>query len=263
MKKSLGQNFLIDVNIIKKIINKIDLTDKHVLEIGPGDGAHTNEIIKKKPKSLILIEKDNSFSTNLKSKHSNNEKIKIYNLDVLKFNFEEIIKKNTIILGNLPYNISSQILARIIKFSKWPPKYSDLVLMFQKEMADRIVGAFGTKNYGRISILRKYRLNIIDTFGVTPNCFFPKPKVFSTVIHFKPKIKQNVNIKDIKNLEKITNIFFSTKRKMINKNIRKIFNSDNKMKLIKNINLKNRPSELKPEKYYEITKLFEKLNSFY
>jgi len=257
-KKSLGQNYLIDLNIVKKIINLTKIYNKNILEIGPGKGALTEQILKNKPKSLILIEKDNILSKELKLKYQNNKKIIIYNKDVLKFNFEEKLKDNSIIFGNLPYNISSQILAKIIKFKKYPPKYSALIFMFQKEMAERITGKFSTSKYGRLSILTNYRLKVLNKFNVSPNCFFPKPKIDSTILYLKPNEKISNKIKNIENLEKITNILFSNKRKMINKNMKKIFNK-NQLDSIKNLNLKSRPSDLKPEKYYEITELFEKL----
>ena len=258
-KKSLGQNFLIDLNIIKKIINLTEIRGRDVLEIGPGKGALTEYILEKKPKSLTLIEKDNLLSDALKIKYKKNKVVKIYNNDVLKFNFENKLKKKTIIFGNLPYNIASQILVSIIRLEKFPPKYTSLIFMFQKEMADRVVGKYGTKKYGRLSILSNYRLKVINKFNVSPNCFFPKPKVDSTVLYFEPQNKIYVKIKKIKNLEKITNILFSNRRKMINKNIRKIFKKKDFIKLIKNLNLNSRPSELMPEKYYEITKLYEQM----
>jgi len=255
-KKSLGQNYLIDLNIIKKIINLTKIYNKDILEIGPGKGALTEQILENKPKSLILIEKDNILSRELKSKYQNNKKITVYNKDILKFNFEEKLKNNSIIFGNLPYNISSQILAKIIKFKKYPPKYSALIFMFQKEMAERIIGKFSTSKYGRLSILTSYRLKVLNRFNVSPNCFFPKPKIDSTVLYFKPNKKMPNKIKNIENLEKITNILFSNKRKMINKNMKKIFNK-NQLDSIKDLNLKSRPSDLTPEKYYEITEIFE------
>ncbi len=257
-KKSLGQNFLIDSNIVKKIIKLTSIFNKNILEIGPGKGALTNEILKNKPKSLILIEKDYSFYKNLKTKYNDFKNIKIYNKDFLEFDIEKKLKKDTVIFGNLPYNISSQILVKLIRFKKWPPKYSSVAFMFQKEMAERIIGNFNTSKYGRLSILTNYRLNILKKFNVSPNCFFPKPKVNSTVLFFVPKKKIYNNIKNIKNLEKVTNILFSNKRKMINKSIKKIFNKK-KFEFIKDLDFKSRPSELKPEKFYEIAELFEKV----
>ena len=255
-KKSLGQNFLLDNNIIRKIVGLVDVSNRDILEIGPGRGALTNEILKRNPKSLILVEKDCKIFDELKMKYKKNERIKIYNKDILKFEIEGKIKKNSIIFGNLPYNISSQILVKIIKFKSWPPNYSDIIFMFQKEMADRIIGKFSTTKYGRLSILSNYRLDILKKFDVSPNCFFPKPKVNSTVMLFKPK-KNNQNIKNLENLEKITNVFFSSKRKMINKSLKKIFNK-NQYNIVKNLDLRLRPSEVKPDIYYKITELFEK-----
>ena len=120
-KKSLGQNFLIDKNIIRKIINLVKVNNKNIIEIGPGKGALTDEILKKKPKSLIIIEKDYQLAKSLQNKYLKNKKIIIFNEDILKFDLEKVTRKNTIIFGNLPYNISSQILVKIIKFKKWPP----------------------------------------------------------------------------------------------------------------------------------------------
>ncbi len=256
-KKSLGQNFLVDKNIIRKIINITSIKNKNIVEIGPGYGSLTDEILKKKPKLISIIEKDFFLYNQLKSKYSNIKNIRIYNADILDFDLEKIVKNNSIIFGNLPYNISSQILVKILKFKKWPPKFDNLIFMFQKELGDKILGNYLSKNYGRLSILSNYRLNNIDRFTVSPNCFFPKPKITSIVINFKPKKKTTINIKDLQNLEKITNIFFSKKRKMINKVIKKILNRK-EIQSLKGLNLDSRPAEIKPEIYYKITELFEK-----
>ena len=258
-KKSLGQNYLIDLNIVKKIINLTKVNNKNILEIGPGKGALTEEILRNKPKSLILIEKDNLLSKKLKLKYSDNKKITIYNKDILKFNFEKILKANSIIVGNLPYNISSQILAKIIKFKNWPPKYSDLIFMFQKELAERIIGKFNTSKYGRLSILRNYRLYILNKFNVSPNCFVPRPKVDSTVLHFKPNKKIFKEIKNIESLEKITQILFSSKRKMINKAISKIFKNPKLLSQKLNIDLSLRPDQLSENDFYRIAEYYEKI----
>ena len=256
-KKSLGQNFLIDKNIINKIINLVDIKHKNIIEIGPGKGALTDLLLLNKPKKLVIIEKDFNLYKKLKLKYTDNKKVILYNADILKFNLEKITNNNSIIFGNLPYNISSQILVKILRFKKKPAGYSDLILMFQKELGEKITGEFLSSHYGRLSILANYKLNIIKKFQVSPNCFLPIPKVTSLVIHFQPKIKFTFNIKNLISLEKITNIFFSNKRKMINKNIKKLF-TDEEIKIIQGINLNYRPSEIKPEIYYKITELFEK-----
>ena len=254
-KKSLGQNFLIDKNVIKKIINLTEIKNKDIIEIGPGKGALTEEILSRKPKSLKIIEKDFELARDLKVKYLKRKFIEIFNADILKFNIEKIIKKKSIIFGNLPYNISSQILIKILRFDNWPPKFSDIIFMFQKELGEKITGKFPSKEYGRISIVSNSRLKIENKFLVSNECFFPKPKVTSMVIHFKPK-KDIFNIKKIHNLEKVTNILFSNKRKMVNKSLKKILNN-NEINLISGLKVNLRPADIKPEIYYKITELFE------
>lgn len=255
-KKSLGQNFLIDKNIIRKILNLKNLKNKEIIEIGPGKGALTDEILKKKPKSLILLEKDNLLTKYLSDRYSTNKIVKIVNTDVLKFDFEDLKKKKFIVFGNLPYNISSQILVRLIKCQDIENYFSDFILMFQKELGEKIICKFPSKNYGRLSIITKLKLNLVKKFLVSPNCFLPKPKVTSMVIHFKIFQKKISKIKKISNLEKITNILFSNKRKKINKNIKKILNNE-KLKRIKELDLNLRPENIEPKLFYKITELYE------
>ena len=159
-------------------------------------------------------------------------------------------------MGNLPYNISSQILIKFLKQEKWPPKFKDLVFMFQKELGNKIINTYPSPNYGRLSIIANYRLNIVKKFLVSPNSFYPKPKVTSMVIHFQPKINNLIKIKNTNSLEKITNILFSNKRKMINKNILKILNEDMIKKILGN-KIYLRPAEIKPEIFYKIAKYYE------
>mgnify|MGYP001411362594 FL=1 len=257
LKKSLGQNFLIDKNIIKKIVNLVGVNNKNIIEIGPGKGALTNEILRRKPKSLSIIEKDKNLANNLKISYKKSKNVKVYEEDILKFNIEKIVYEDSIIFGNLPYNISSQILVKLLKFKFWPPKFNNLILMFQKELGDKIIGKFNTNGYGRLSILSNYKLKLLKKFFISPNCFFPRPKVTSVVLHLKPIVNKSFKIKNIKNLEEVTNIMFSNKRKMIKKNIKKVVN-DEEMKTIKDLNLNHRPSEVKPEIYYKITEFYEK-----
>jgi len=256
-KKSLGQNFLIDKNITNKIINLTKIRERNIIEIGPGHGSLTSEILKRKPKSLVIIEKDLELSKKLKLKYNDNKKIKVINDDVLKIDLEKLVVDNTSVIGNLPYNVSSQILVKFLKFKKWPPKYNEIIFMFQKELGNKIIGKFSTSGYGRLSILSNFRLKIVNKFIVSPNCFNPKPKVTSMVIHFIPVNNKEFKINKIDNLEKITNILFSNKRKMINKNIKKILNKD-QIRYLSDLNLKHRPANLKPELYYKITELFER-----
>ena len=256
-KKSLGQNFLIDKNIIKSIVNVGDVKKNNViLEVGPGTGNLTEYILKKNPKKIFVIEKDSNLVNLLNGKFS--DKINILNKDILKFDLNNISKEKIIIFGNLPYNISTKILTQWITTPEKFKCYKKLILMFQKEVADRILAKTNSRNYGRLSIISNWRLNIKKEFNISPQCFFPKPKVDSTLLSFVPK-KEFYYIKNPENLEKITRIFFNQRRKMIKNPLRQIFKNPDIVieKLNLDINLK--PQNLSPLNYFEITKEYENL----
>ena len=256
-KKSLGQNFLIDNNILNKIIKLTEINKNDVIEIGPGTGNLTKKIIEQNPKNLILIEKDQVLFHNLKKKLKKLENFQFINEDILRLDLEKITTKNSIIIGNLPYNISSQILVKLIKFKKWLPKYKKLVLMFQKEVAEKISAKYNTKNYGRLSILTSSRLKIVDSFNISPNSFYPVPKVKSTVLVFEPIKKKKFKLKNLENLERVSHVFFSKKRKMINKAFKELFKNPIEVSKKLNINLKLRPNELNEEQYFQIAEFYE------
>jgi len=257
-KKSLGQNFLIDKNIIDKITNTVSIMGNEVLEVGPGTGNLTKEILKKNPSKLYLVEKDSFLSENLKE--IINEKVKIFNEDILKFDENLLSKNKIIVFGNLPYNISTEILSTWITKLKNDYWFSDLILMFQKEVADRIIAQFNTSAYGRLSILANWRLNINKICDISPESFSPRPKIQSSLIHFTPK-KKFAEIKDPLNLEKITRIFFSHRRKMLKKPFNQIFNGNYDLLNKLNINLNLRPQNLDFDTYYKLTMEYEKLRS--
>ena len=259
-KKSLGQNFLIDKNIIKKIVNIGKISNKTVvIEIGAGTGNMTNEIIKLNPKKIILIEKDEKLAKILEEKFEKNQNVQVINKDILEYIEDELYLENVIVYGNLPYNISTQIISKLISLNKWPPWYSKLIFMFQKEVAERIIAKSGSENFNRLAVLCNWRLNIEKHFNISNNCFAPKPKINSSLLSFKPKKNFKSNIKNPKNLEFVTRILFANPRKMINKNLLKLFKKN--LITIKNmkINVKSRPKELSSEMYYKITSSYEKL----
>jgi 16S rRNA (adenine1518-N6/adenine1519-N6)-dimethyltransferase len=257
-KKSLGQNFLTDKNIIEKIINTVSIADNEVLEVGPGTGNLTKEILKNDPSKLYLVEKDTFLAENLKD--IIDTRVKIFNEDILKFDENLLSKKKIIVFGNLPYNISTEILSTWITKLKKDYWFSDLILMFQKEVADRIVAKFNSSNYGRLSILVNWRLNINKICDISPESFSPKPKIQSSLIHFTPK-KNFAEIEDPLNLEKITRVFFSHRRKMLKKPFNQIFNGNNDLLNKLNINLNLRPQNLDFDTYYKLTIEYEKLRS--
>ena len=256
-KKSLGQNFLNDQKIINLIAEIGNINSKDiVLEVGPGTGNLTEKILEKEPKDFILIEKDQRLAEYLIKKFG--DKIKIFNEDMLKFSYENYYKKNLIIFGNLPYNISTQILAKWIKIKKFDKFCKKLVLMFQKEVADRIIAKNNTKNYGRLSILSNWKMNVEKIIDIEPNSFKPAPKVKSTLLLFTPK-KKFFELKDPKNLEHVTNIFFSQRRKMIKKPLKFLFKDFQGIARILSLDLNLRPQNLNNLTYYKISKLYESL----
>ena len=255
-KKSLGQNFLIDRNVLEKIVDVVEITNKVVLEIGPGSGNLTTFILKKNPKKVFVIEKDDDLALLLENKFSN--EITIINDDVLKVSEDKISDETLIVFGNLPYNISTEILSKwITNLSKkfW---FESLVLMFQKEVADRIIANFNTSKYGRLSILSSWKLNIKKIIDIKPESFSPRPKVDSTLLLFTPR-EDFFELKDAKNLEMITRVFFSQRRKMLKKPFNQIFNNAKEISEKFNIDLNLRPQNLKPEMYFNLVREYENL----
>ena len=255
-KKSLGQNFLIDKKILEKIINIVNIENKSILEIGPGTGNLTSFILKKNPKKFFVVEKDTILANNLKDTFNN--KLNIINADILKIDETSISNENVVVFGNLPYNISTEILSRWIMNLKDNFWFDCLILMFQREVADRIIAKFNSSNYGRLSILSNWKLNVKKIFDIKPESFSPKPKIDSSLLFFSPK-KNFYKIQNPKNLEKITRIFFNHRRKMLRKPFNQLFNGNeniiNKLK----IDLNLRPQNLDFETYYQLTKEYENL----
>ena len=255
-KKSLGQNFLIDKDIITKIIGVANIENKEILEIGPGSGNLTEYIIKKNPKKFYVVEKDNDLSLILKEKFK--DSINIINDDILKVSEGKISKNKLTVFGNLPYNISTEILSRWIINLKTNFWFDKLILMFQKEVADRVIAKANTSNYGRLSILSNWKLEVEKIIDIKPQSFFPKPKIDSSLLVFYPK-KNFFKFKNPKNLEKITRIFFSQRRKMLKKPFNQVFHGNVEILKKLDIDLNLRPQNLEPKKYYELTNEYEKL----
>ncbi len=257
-KKSLGQNFLIDQKIIDKIVNILELKNRNILEVGPGTGNLTAGILRKNPKKVLVIEKDDNLTDLLKEKFKN--KIEIINKDILKIDENLLSDQTLTVFGNLPYNISTEILCKWILNIKEKIWFDYLILMFQKEVADRIISDFNTKSYGRLTILANWRLHVKKICDITPVSFQPKPKIDSSVLLFKPK-KEFFSFKNPKNLEKITRIFFMHRRKMIKKPYYQLFNDNNNITSKIGIDLNSRPQNLDFETYFRLTKEYENLRS--
>ena len=255
-KKSLGQNFLIDRAVLEKIVSITDIADKNVLEIGPGSGNLTTYILKQKPKKLYVVEKDDDLTILLREKFDND--IKIINDDILKISEDKISDQKLSVFGNLPYNISTEILSKWILNIGSNFWFESLVLMFQKEVADRIISEFNNSNYGRLSILSSWKLNVKKILDIKPQSFSPRPKIDSSLLLFTPK-ENFFELKDPKNLEKITRIFFSQRRKMLKKPFNQVFDNGKEVAEKFGIDLNLRPQNLEPEVYFKLVKEYEDL----
>jgi len=255
-KKSLGQNFLIDREVLEKIVSITDITNKDVLEIGPGSGNLTTYILKKKPKKLYVVEKDDDLVILLKEKFDT--EIEIINDDILKVSESTISEQKLSVFGNLPYNISTEILSKWILNIGSNFWFDSLVLMFQKEVADRIISEFNNSNYGRLSILSSWKLNVKKILDIKPQSFSPRPKIDSSLLLFTPK-ENFFKLKDPKNLEKITRIFFSQRRKMLKKPFNQVFDNGKEVAEKFGIDLNLRPQNLEPEVYFKLVKEYEDL----
>ena len=248
-KKKFGQNFLKDSTTLNKIISIENIRDKFVIEVGPGAGALTKLILREKPKKLIVIEKDKSLEYNLiKIKQSHPYNFEFLIDDVLFFDFTKLCEKKILIFGNLPYNIASSLIINLVKLNNI---FEYMVFMVQKEVADRFVANVSTKAYGRLSVLIQLQSEVKRIFDVSPEKFFPKPKVFSTVIRIKPKTDYKFEYKKLDILLKNS---FKHKRKTLKNNL-KDFTENSEEKIINcGIDPNLRPQDIKPEEYLRLSK---------
>lgn len=252
-KKKFGQNFLINEEICKRIISLEKIKDENVLEIGPGNFALTDLILKKKPKNFFSVEIDNDiFEINKNNKISKHLLIE----DALKFN--EIKKFNNekfSIISNLPFNISSELLIKWCYIQNNHQCINSMTLMFQKELAERIVAKTNTKKYGRISILTNAFFDVRKEIFVEKINFKPVPKVDAIVLKFTSLRKNKVKRENLIKLENITSFFFNERRKKNLKKIKKLFNE----KKIKENQLQKyfdqRAENIDLETYYKMTEI--------
>ena len=247
-KKSLGQNFIFDKNLLIKISNSIkSKSTNSIIEIGPGLGTLTDFLYKKKYKQLILIEKDIRLIQFLKKKF-NETKITILNIDAINFNYNINSLKHSIIVGNLPFNVSVDLLYLWTKYKNWPPQHDKMVLMFQKEVANRIMALPKNKSYGKLSVVIQSRYKIKKLIDVPASAFTPRPKVDAIILEFTPF--NDFGLIDINKIDKVAKDAFSQRRKKIKNNM------SNYLTEIKNLSINPdlRPEDLTVLDYCNIAK---------
>ncbi len=249
-KKSLGQHFLVNKSILKKIVSIKDIRDKVIFEIGPGQGALTKEILQNKPKKLILIEKDRNLRSKLlKLQEKFKDTVSYVHDDILNINLKDFNYKKIQIISNLPYNIASTLIIRlIIDFDI----VESMVLMVQKEVAERLSAEVSTPYYSRLSVLLQLHAIVEKVFEVEPHNFTPKPKVKSTVIKITPYRKKN---KIYDELDRILKISFRQRRKTIKNNLKTFYIGAEKKMLECGIDPNSRPQDLGPNDFEKLSKL--------
>ncbi len=251
-KKSLGQNFLLDRNITDKIVRtslaaqgKADFKNEIVYEVGPGPGGLTRAILQTEPQRLTVIEMDERCIQIMRDIQAVvGDRLQIIEGDALKFDFTQAEKFPKNIVSNLPYNISVPLL---IGWLKNMPQFSSLTLMFQKEVAERIMAAPNNKNYGRISVLAQLVSKIKPLMNLNPNCFVPAPKIWSTVLLFQP-LERIIDPAVLTQVEKITELAFGQRRKMVRQSLKSLPNLE-MMCQAAEIDLTSRAENITPEQY--------------
>lgn len=258
-KKALGQNFLLDRNITDKIIrtslehqNKNSFEEEYVYEVGPGPGGLTRSILAANPGQLTVVEMDERCIAIMQEIQNlvGQDKLQIINGDALKQDFATFQGSPKNIVSNLPYNISVPLLTGWLKNIE---AYDSLTLMFQKEVADRICAPIRCKDYGRISILTQLLCKVERLFDINPNCFVPAPKIWSTVVLFRPAYSK-IDEATISKIEKLTAMAFNQRRKMIRQSLKAIPDLENKCTPL-GIKLTMRAEEITPQQYLELAKL--------
>lgn len=245
-KKSLGQHFLLDQNLTDRICRLTpDLKEATVVEIGPGPGGLTRSILKQEVSKLILIEQDERF-VNIFSQLG--EGIEVIHKDALEVSMASISDEKLKVISNLPYNISTPLL---INWLYEAAHIDSMTLMFQKEVADRIIAEPRTKAYGRLSILSQWRCEIKKLFDITPKAFVPPPKVVSTVLHFKPRPINELKDIEIKKLELIAKHAFQQRRKTLRKSLSQLKFHE---VVHSEIDFSKRPEELSIEEFGQLSK---------
>ena len=249
-KKKWGQNFLKNKLIVNEIINIENLEGKNVVEIGPGNGVLTTAILKQNPKFLTSIEKDESLRSKLnRLEEKNKSNFKLVFDDIFNVNITELYKNDKItIIANLPYNIATTL---IINWMKNIEIFNIIIVMVQREVAERLTAKSSSSSYGRTSIIAQLHSIIEKKIDVTPDNFFPRPKVHSTVLKIIPNKNKSFNFEKLDFLLKES---FRFRRKKLVSNLLRNFKESKKMFTEKKLDLNSRAQDISPEKFLEILK---------
>ncbi|MGN6536801.1 MAG: 16S rRNA (adenine(1518)-N(6)/adenine(1519)-N(6))-dimethyltransferase RsmA [Mesorhizobium sp.] len=221
-KKALGQNFLLDLNLTGKVARAAgDLDDVTVIEVGPGPGGLTRALLLHGARKVIAIERDERCLAALAEISAHYPgRLDVISGDALKTDFSALAVGPVKIVANLPYNIGTELLLRWLTPEPWPPFYQSLTLMFQREVAERIVAKPGSDAYGRLGVLAGWRAQARIAFDVPRQAFTPPPKVTSSVVHLAPR--EAPLPADVRKLERVTEAAFGQRRKMLRQSVKSL-----------------------------------------
>jgi 16S rRNA (adenine1518-N6/adenine1519-N6)-dimethyltransferase len=257
-KKSLGQNFLLDLNLTGRIARAAGPLDGvTVIEIGPGPGGLTRALLIEGAKRVIAIERDDRAIAALQEiSEAAPGRLEVIAGDALQFDATKHIGEGPVrIAANLPYNIATVLLINWLIADPWPPWYDRMVLMFQREVAERIVAPPGSKTYGRLSVLAGWRTQARILFDINPSAFVPPPKVTSSVVEFIPRM--NPLPCSLRALERVTEAAFGQRRKMLRQSLKSLGSETLRLLAMANIAETARAEEIPVEGFVALARALE------
>jgi 16S rRNA (adenine1518-N6/adenine1519-N6)-dimethyltransferase len=256
-KKSLGQNFLFDLNLTRRIARSAaPLEGFTVVEVGPGPGGLTRALLMEGATRVLAIERDTRTLPALgEISMAYPDKLSVIADDALSMDWPVIVSGPAKIVANLPYNVATALLTGWLTQSTWPPWFSSLTLMFQKEVAERIVARPSSKDYGRLSVLCQWRCKVKKLFDVNRSAFTPAPKVTSSIVQLIPRQSLYVSC-DVKDLEKVTAVAFGQRRKMLRSSLRGAFEIPETILAELGINAELRAEQLSVNDFARLAKAF-------
>ena len=256
-KKRFGQNFLHDKNVIRQIVRASKPENKNIIEVGPGPGLLTKILLESGTKSILAIEKDESFLPILNNlKKESLTKFDFLIADILKVDLDNLIEGNYSVVSNLPYNISVPFIISLVE-QEQPVKWESLTLTVQKEVADRMLADINSKQYGRLSVLIQWRSFIEKICDIKPTCFIPEPKVMSTVIRIRPK--NYIKKPSIESFQKVVSAAFGFRRKTLKRSLGQLGIDGESLAIKAGINPKLRAQNLTVDNFCDLAKIYEDL----
>jgi 16S rRNA (adenine1518-N6/adenine1519-N6)-dimethyltransferase len=257
-KKSLGQNFIFDLNLTQRIARAAaPLSEFTVVEIGPGPGGLTRALLSEGADRVVAIEADPRVMPALAEvAAAYDNRLRVIEGDATKQNWDELVSGPTKVVANLPYNVATHLLTDWLTAEEWPPWFQSLTLMFQKEVAERIVAKPGGGDYGRLSVLCQWRCDARKLFDVNRAAFTPPPKVTSSIVQLTPRAKPSP-ICDVKALERVTAAAFGQRRKMLRSSLKAVFENPVEVLGTLGINPELRAEQLQVAEFAQLAALLD------